>query len=269
MDLIGALAEAKGSNGARVTASKNWTIDFFSRGPPPVAVDCLSRRNRTLFYEKLVKLLDIRKYTDARAILVVDPGSIGPEEVQLASSFEIFVVLDTDASSLRAASEGGELGEINGKALASILSGRSSKVARECRSAILELLEKNWFTQSELEEQLRWRFSPRTVGSQIKTLERTGHILSLGRTVRGESLFGLPGRLYPLRGDLSNSSRRGCLSKNIKAILEDCERPMTYDEIVARVGAGKHTVTALLRELRRQGFVRKSEEGWTNTRHGS
>jgi hypothetical protein len=48
----------------RFTASADWVLDCFLPGPPPVAVELLTRRGRGLFFEKVVKLQDVRRSMD-------------------------------------------------------------------------------------------------------------------------------------------------------------------------------------------------------------
>jgi Mn-dependent DtxR family transcriptional regulator len=256
------LSESRGKPNAVVAGSRRWILDFYFPGPPPLVVEFLSRRNKRKFPEKLLKLLDLRKSKDARAILVFAPGALGFEDVQLALSFGIYSVMDGDQTSLKNAIKGLDVAEVNGALRERLLKTKSRGASLECREAILELLEKGWLTYKELAESLRWRFDPATVYAQLRTLQSKGAVKVLSRTRRGEGMFGLPNRVYPLRGDLSNPSKISYLTETINRFLEDKNRPVSYQEMANSLGVRRHIITSILGGLAKKGSVRKVEGGW-------
>jgi predicted transcriptional regulator len=256
-----AIFELKGQRNARVAASREWVVDFFSKGPPPLVIEFLHRRDKTRFYEKLAKLLDIQKSYDSRSVLIISAGTIGPEDIRLASNFEIYVVSEDDEDSFRTAVSGGDL-EINRVVMEKIISRKSRKFSKDCRVAILDLLEKRWLTAEELKEQLRWRYSKKTVNSQIRTLRKKGDVFVIGRTTRGKGILGIPGRIYYVREDLSNPTKTTHLSRAVVDLLKSAEHPMPYDWIANSLGAKKHEITAVLRGLAKKGEVKRERKGW-------
>lgn len=249
----------EGERGIWVDGSIRWRVDFIRRGVPPVMIGSLPTRSQG-FFRKLVMFLDIKRYNDARAILLIRRGAVQPEDVQLASSFGIYVVIEKDNSSLKSAAEGAEVGEINQRTLISI-SRKSRSASGECMARILELLNARWLTARELQEELRWQLDPRTVYSRIRVLERKRAITVLGRTKKGEGIFGIPGVFYRMRNDLSAPSKKEYVSYAIMTLLNDKDR--TYSEISESTGIEKHTVAAALRGLSRQGSVRRFGNLWT------
>jgi len=256
------LSELHGKPNAVVAGSRRWLLDFYSPGPPPLVVEFLSRRNMRKFPEKLLKLLDLKKSRDARAVLVVAPGAVGSEDVQLASSLGIYLVIDGDQASLKNAIKGGDVAEVNGASRERLLKIKSRGASMECREAIMELLEKGWLTYKELAESLRWRFDPATVYAQLRTLQSKGAVKVLSRTRRGEGVFGLPDRVYPIRGDLSRQSKISYLAETISHLLEGKDRPVSYQEMANSLCVRRHVVTSVLGGLAKNGSIRKVEGGW-------
>ena len=76
-------------------------------------------------------------------------------------------------------------------------------------------------------------------------------------------MFGLPGKVYPIRGDLSGPSKVSYLAEAIRRILESKDRPVGYQEMANSLGVRGHVVTSVLREFARSGSIRKVEGGWT------
>jgi len=256
------LSELRGKSNAVVAGSRRWLLDFYSPGPPPLVVEFLSRRDKRRFPEKLLKLLDVKRSRDARAVLIAAAGSVGSAEVQLATSFGIYLVIDGDQTSLKNAIKGGDVAEVNGASRERLLKTKSRSASLECREAIMELLEKGWLTYKELVESLRWRFDSATVYAQLRTLQSKGMVKVLSRTRRGEGVFGLPGRVYPIRGDLSGPSKLSYLAETIRRLLESKDRPVGYQEMTNSLGVRRHVVTSVLRGLARSGSIRKVEGGW-------
>jgi len=256
------LSELRGKPNAVVSGSRRWLLDIYSPGPPPLAVEFLSRRNKRKFPEKLLKLLDLKKSRDARAVLVVAPGAVGSEDVQLASSFGIYLVIDGDQTSLKSAIKGGDVTEVNVTSRERLLKTKSRGASLECREAIMELLETGWLTYEELAEQLRWRFDPATVYAQLRALQSRGKVKVLSRTRRGEGVFGLPDKVYPIRADLSGHSKISYLAETISRLLEGKDRPVGYQEMANSLGVRRHVVTSVLRGLAKSGSIQKVEGGW-------
>jgi len=246
---------------AKIIASREWIVDQFIQGPPPIAVELLSQKGTGRFYEKLVKLLDVQKSLDARVVLVVSVAAVGPDEVRLASNFGIYVVAEGDENSLRTALSGGDL-EINREVMERLVARKSKKLADGCRKALLDLMQKRWFTTPELYEQLRWRYKPKTIDAQLLTLRRQRAIAVLARTLRGEGIYGIKGKTYLVREDLSHPSRISYIRGAVVEVMKEKDHPMSYDQITNALGVKKHEVTAVLRELARKGKVTKTDVGW-------
>jgi predicted ArsR family transcriptional regulator len=258
------LSELRGKPNTIVTGSRRWLLDFYSPGPPPLVVEFLSRKNRHKFSEKLLKLLDLKKSRDARGVLVVAPGAVSSDDVQLASSFVIYLVIDGDQTSLKSAIKGGDVAEVNGASRERLLKIKSKGASLECREAIIELLEKGWLTYKELAESLRWRFDPATVYAQLRALQSKSAVKVLSRTRRGEGVFGLPDKFYSVRSDLSSLSKVSYLAETISRILKGKDRPVSYQEMANLLGVRRHVVTSVLRGLAKKGSVRKVEGGWAS-----
>jgi len=257
MDFLG----IPGERNVVVPGSKNWLLDYYSPGPPPIAVEFLNKK--TKFYEKLVKLLDVRKTMDARAIMLAARGTVDQDAVNLALNFGIYLVINGDDQGLKAALSGGDLAEVNNSTRAMLLNMRNRRLASECRREILELLSKECLTIREVASRLRLRFSERTVYSQLRSLHSRGEVISMCRLEDGTAVFGLPGAIYPVREDLSRSSRASYIKNLILNFLKEKGRPATYLEMMSHLGLRRNIVTSALRDLKRKGEVTKTLDGWT------
>jgi predicted transcriptional regulator len=257
------ISELHGRTNTVIAGTRRWILDFYSPGPPPLVLEFLSRRNKRKFPEKLLKLIDLKTSRDARAVLVVAPGAVSSEDVQLATSFAIYLVIDGDQPSLKNALRGGDVVEVNGASRERHLKIKSKSVSLECREAITELLEKGWLTYKELAESLRWRFDSATVYTQLRSLQSKGTVKVLSRTKKGEGIFGLPNKFYSIRGDLSKLSKIRYLEETIFGILDNKGQPMGYQEITILLGVKRHVVTSILRGLTKKGSIRKVGGGWT------
>jgi hypothetical protein len=246
----------------RISASRAWFLTFFSDGPPPVALAYLPGKRERAFFEELVKLSDIKKVWDARAILVASPKAINTDGVQLVTNSGVYAVLDGDNADLEAALAGRDVSEVNGVTQAKLLGKRSRSVSQECRTLELDLLSKRWMTLRELEEQLRWRFDARTVKTQARSLQRGGKLCVCGRTVSGEGLLGTPDGRYKVRPDLSAPTARTLLSREILYLLRLGMKPLNYRDISERLGINAHVVIATMRGLAKEGSVEKKGDGW-------
>src|SRR5512136_489808 len=233
----------------QITGSRVWILSFFSQGPPPVAVVHLHKKRERLFFEELVKLSDIQRVWDARAILVATPKTIKPDEIQLATNSGVYAVLDGDVANFQVALGGGEISEVNRATQVQLLGKKSRSASQECRSLILNLLSKKWMTMRELEEQLQWRFDGRTVRTQVRRLQRMGKLCVRGRTNLGGGLIGTPSGRYQARPDLSVPTMGLFLSQEITQLIEREMKPMSYREISEKLGIKAHVTTAILREL--------------------
>ncbi|MEM2126301.1 MAG: hypothetical protein QXQ53_07900 [Candidatus Methanosuratincola sp.] len=251
-----------GSQSSEVDATLPWQVAFYDPGPPPVVADVLTSAQRGAFYQEIVKLSDIRQRLDARSVLVSPRKRLGVGDVRLATSFGIYVVLDDDPEGLRMASSGTDVGEVNSRFVEAVLKKRSRRVASDCRSAIVGLLREKWLTPEELVSELNLSFDDRTVFSQLRSLARCGTVQLLGRTVKGEGVYGLPGILYPVRGDLSRLSKLRHLKSSVAGLLASCGRPMTSAEISERLNVSKHQIRSLLRKLANERKTIRTNDGW-------
>ncbi len=251
-----------GGQAGVVNATCTWQVAFYSAGPPPVVADLLTSARRGAFYGELVKLYDIRKVLDARAVIVSARRLLGVDEVRLATSFGIYVVLDGDAESLAMASGGAEVGEVNSRFVSSVLPKRSRRMASGCRNAILALLKEKWLTPEELVSELQLSYGEKTVVNQLRSLARIGKSHLLGRTVLGEGVYGMPGKLYPVRIDLSKSSKLKYLKSAVVQVLESCGRPVSSAEISEMLNVSKHQIRSVLRKLANEHKTAKTSEGW-------
>jgi hypothetical protein len=259
---LGALQRLSGEWDCWITGTKDWGLTYFSKGPPPIAIAYLQRKRSGLFFEELVKLSDIRTVLDARSILVADLGAIKPDAIQLATNLGVYVIIDSDETSLQEALRGVDVSEVNRASQIRLLRKKRRSASQECRSLILNLLSKKWMTLQELEEQLKWRFDRRTVRFQARELQHEGKLSVLGRTKFGEGLLGLPTGHYHVRQDLSVSTMNLFLAREILYIMEGKEKPLTYREISEKLWIKGHVATAILRELASKGAVEKSGSGW-------
>lgn len=257
-----ALQRLAGDWDCRIAGSRDWALTFFSKGPPPVALSYLHKKKERLFFEELVKLSDVKRVWDARAILVAAPAAIKSDEIQLATSSGVYAILDGDVAGLGGALGGGEVSEVNRATQASLIRKKSRSSSRDCRSLLLDLLSKRWMTLKELEEQLQWRFDKRTVRAQVRRLQREGRLCILGRTRLGEGLLGTPKGSYQVRPDLSAPTLGLFLSQEVTRIVGDAGRPVGYREVAERLGIKAHVATAVLRGLAADGTIAKSGPGW-------
>lgn len=246
----------------KISASRDWLVSFFSPGPPPLVVSHLQGKREGLFFEELVKLSDIRRVLDARAVLVAAPRALRPGNIPLVTNADVYVVIDSDIANLKVALAGGEISDVNVSTQLRLLGKKSREKTKECRSLILDLVSKRWMTLRELEEQLQWRFDVRTVRTQVRALRRAERVSICGRTRQGEGLLGIPGGQYQSRPDLSVSTMKSLLYREISRTIESASRPMSYREISEKLGVRSHVVTAILRGLAAEGLVERGPGGW-------
>jgi len=215
------------------------------------------------YYEKLVKLLDIKARLDARVIMVVPKRSLDLRKVQLAGSFGVYVVVEGDTDALRRAMQGEDLTAVNELACAPPLRVKNRASASKCRELIVGLLEEGWLTAGELEERLGWGYDAKTVRAQLRTLQLGGQVKVVARARSGEGLYGLPGTPCRLREDLSRRSRGECLRRMITGALSAAGRPLTSAEIAGLLGVPRGIAASMLRGLCRAGAARRVDGGWT------
>jgi predicted DNA-binding transcriptional regulator len=260
--LMEPLQKLAGTWECQVTATRAWALTFFSNGPPPIALALMKGQKGKAFFEELVKLSDIKRVLDARAILVAPPGYIDSDGIQLATNSGVYVVFDGDSKNLEEALRGAEVPEVNELSREGLSSKKNRSVSSECRTLELDLISKRWMTRREVEEQLQWRFESRTVRTQIRSLQRQGKICLCGRTNTGEGLLGTPGGRYRVRPDLSPPTVRALLSREIADLLRTETRALAYQEIAERLGVKAHITTAALRGLAKRGVVERKGGGW-------
>lgn len=257
------LADLSGwERGVRLVGTVEWVVDYYLPGPPPVVAERLKTLRKDAFYHRLVKLSDLKRALDARALLIAPRRAIGLGEVRLATSFGVCVVLEGDSEGARLAAGGAGVGEVNSRAADQIVKAGSRKMASECRAALVSLLGERWLTASEVLGELGRSYDPRTVMSQLRRLARSGEIRTLGRTRRGEGVYGLPGRIYPLRGDLSKETKIRHLEESALRMLKSSDAPIASSVISERLNASKHEVRSVLGMLSKRGLAERGEGGW-------
>ncbi|MBC7121155.1 MAG: hypothetical protein H5T33_06240 [Candidatus Methanosuratus sp.] len=247
---------------SKVNATLPWQVAFYDPGPPPIVAEALTGTRRWELLQGLVKLMDIRQNLDARTILVSPKRRLGVDDVRLATSFGIYVVLYGDPEGLRLASKGTGVGDVNARAISAILKSKNRRVASECRDAIMSLLKEKWLTHGELVSELQLSFDPGTITHQLRSLTRAGVVQALGRTEKGEGVYGIPEIPYPVRGDLSRASKQRHLKGAIIAALASAGRPLTSYEISERLKVSKHQIRSLLKILSKESKVIRIRHGW-------
>lgn len=261
------IAGLHGEKNVVVLGSKKWLLDYYFKGPPPIAVELLTKRNK--FFEKIVKLLDILKSKDARTIIVASRGTIDQDYLNIATNFRIYVVMKGDERNLKAAISGDDLLEVNNVTRDYIMKIRNRRLAKECRAEILDVLGKDCLTYKELTRRLKLRFNERTVYAQLRSLRLKQIVIALCRRESGEAVFGLPGVVYPLREDLSKTSRAAYIKKLVLNILRSEGRPISYLDIMKDLGLKRSVVTSALRDLKRKGEVARTADGWKYAKNQS
>lgn len=237
----------------KVAGTIEWLVDYYHDGPPPIAIELLN--GKRAFFEKLVKLLDIKKAKDARTIIFAKKSALDPKFVELSTSFGVYVVLDEEF--LVKAINGEDVFEVNS---AIIKSFKNREIFKSCRDDVLELLSNECLTLNEIMERLSFKYERVMIRNQVRRLLSSERILKLCRLSTGEVVYGLHGRIYRMRDDLSSESKK----KYIRGLILDLVRskPMNYSEIAEALGLSRGLVTSALRELKKKGLVKKQGDKW-------
>ncbi|MCQ5341271.1 MAG: winged helix-turn-helix domain-containing protein [Candidatus Methanomethylicia archaeon] len=235
-----------------IMGTKKWILDYYYEGPPPIVIELLNKKKE--FYEKIVKLLDLQKTLYAKTILFLKKP-IDLELIDLATSFSIYIVKDDDG--VIKVINGEDIYEINNNTKKNI---KSKIIAKECRNSILEIIKDECLTTNEIIDKLKLRFNEKTIRSQIRKLLSKGEIVKLYRLNNGKLVFGIPNKIYPLRENVSKSSRSKYLKNIILSILEN--RSLTPSEIANIIKVDKSIIIPILRELRKEGKIKRIKNEW-------
>jgi len=244
----------------RHTASADWGVDCFLLGPRPVAVELLARRGRGLFFEKVVKLQDIRRSMDCRTVIVAGYAP-SPEQIRICTAAGISVALGGDPEGVSQALRGTPCEEVNGRAALRILKRRDRARSARCRGELLAAFGGEWMTLDEAKSRLRWSFSGEEVAAQVRSLLASGEVALLARTRDGDGVYGLIGRAYAPRADLSDRCRKVA---SRRAVLEALAgRPgLTSAEVAEACGMSIEQARVSLRDLARMSKVAKDGAVW-------
>ncbi len=244
----------------RFTASADWVLDCFLPGPPPVAVELLTRRGRGLFFEKVVKLQDVRRSMDCRAVIVAGYAP-SPEQIRICTAAGISVALGGDPEGVSKALRGTPSEEVNGRSTLRILKRRDSARSARCRGELLDAFGREWMTLDEAKSRLRWNFSEEEVAAQVRSLLASGEAALLARTRGGAGVYGLIGRAYAPRGDLSDRCRKGASRRAVLEALAG-RRGLTSAEVAEACGMSADRARVSLRDLARMSKVAKDGAVW-------
>jgi hypothetical protein len=244
----------------QVTASADWVLDCFLPGPPPVAVELLARRGRGVFFEKVVKLQDVRRSMDCRTVIVAGYAP-SPEQIRVCTAAGISVALGCDPEGISKALRGAPCEEVNGRSALRILNRRNRARSARCRGELLSAFGGEWMTLDEAKSRLRWSFSEDEVAAQVRSLLASGEVALLARTKGGDGVYGLMGRAYAPRADLSDRCRKGA---SRRAVLEALAgRPgLTSAEVAEACGMSAEQARVSLRDLARISKVAKDGAVW-------
>ncbi|MEM1573308.1 MAG: winged helix-turn-helix domain-containing protein [Candidatus Methanomethylicaceae archaeon] len=237
----------------KVYGTIEWLVDYYYEGPPPIVIEYLNRKKE--FYEKFVKLLDIKKVKDARVVFFAKKNAIDLKFIEISTSFGIYMTINEDL--LIKAINGEDLFEINSVIIKNF---RNREVLKNCKNEILELLNNECLTLNEIIERLSFKYEKNTIKNQVRNLLLHGKILKLCRLNTGEVIYGLPGKIYKIRDNLSKESKKKYIRKLILNLIKS--KPMNYLEIMEILGLSKNLITSTLRELRKKGMIKKEGDKW-------
>lgn len=244
----------------RLTASAEWVLDCLLPGPPPVAVELLARRGRGLFFEKVVKLQDIRRSMDCRTVIVAG-YALSPEQIRICTAAGISVALGGDPEGVSQALRGTPCEEVNGRSALRILKRRNRARSARCRGELLAAFGVEWMTLDEAKSRLRWSFSEVEVAAQVRSLLASGEVALLARTRDGEGVYGLMGRAYAPREDLSERCRKGAFRQAVIDALAG-RTGLTSAEVAEACGMSADRARVSLRDLARMSKVAKDGAFW-------
>jgi len=241
-------------------ASADWVLDCFLPGPPPVAVELLTRRGGGPFFEKVVKLQDIRRSMDCRTVIVAGYAP-SPEQIRICTAAGISVALGGDKDGISEALRGAPCEEVNRRSALQIPKRRDRARSARCRGELLAAFGGEWMTLDEAKSLLRWRFSEDEVAAQVRSLLASGEISLLARTRYGDGVYGLRGRAYAPRADLSYRCRKDASRRAVLDALAG-GKGLTPAEVAAACGMSADRTRISLRDLARMSKVVKCGAVW-------
>jgi len=245
----------------RFTASDEWVLDCLIPGPPPVAVELLSRRSGGHFYEKVVKLQDLRRAMDCRTVIIT---GFAPSQgqIRLCTAAGISIVLARDAEGVRLALGGTSCEEANRRAILHILKSHDRVRSAKCREGLLAAFRDDWLTLGEAKSRLRWSYSEEDVAAQVRSLLASGKIALLARSRDGSGIYGVRGRSYAPRDDLSERCRKEASRQAVKEVLAKHTGGMTSSEVAEACRMPVERARICLRDLSKRSKVAKEGTLW-------
>lgn len=248
---------------AKVRGSRAWDVECLAKYLYPIVVEVLdlSRASPSDFYLKLFKLLDLQRSLGAKPILAVSGRGLSQEDLDVASSYGVYVVLDE--AGLAKAVEGEEVGRVNSLSAKKLVRRASRGLAEGCRRSILELLASRALTREELALELSGSFPKRTVETQLRVLVKRGLVKSVARRPSGEAIYASSAGAS-LACDASRRSKRGLVKQAILRALKESPRPLSLSMLASMVGlSGRlYYIAPIVHQLRREGLVERAEGGW-------
>ncbi len=247
--------------GFRFTASADWVLDYYLPGPPPVAVDLLLRRGRGLFFEKVVKLQDLRRFMDCRTVIVAGyPPS--PDQIRICGASGISIALITDQEGIGHALSGTPCEEVNRRTELQILKRQNRARSEKCRGELLAAFRQECMTMGEAKAKLRWSYSEGEVASQLRALLSSGDIKMLARAKDGGGIYGICGTKCGLRADLSDRCRKEATRRAVTEALAGRPSGMTAVEVAEACGIPVIQSRICLRDLAKASTVSKEGAVW-------
>uniref|UniRef100_A0A7C3F1U0 Uncharacterized protein n=1 Tax=Candidatus Methanomethylicus mesodigestus TaxID=1867258 RepID=A0A7C3F1U0_9CREN len=251
----------KGDFETTVMGTVKWQVDFYHKGPPPIAIAELKKTKSDPFRE-LLKLIDIKASYDARCIMISAKERVDEDLLSLATKYGIYVALEGDQQSLAKALSGGDVPEVNSAARESIIQINCRKLSKECRSGIEALLQNNALTYKEILSELKYKYDKKIIYNQLRYLLTKNKIILLGRTSLGEGIYGYPRKAYPIRIDMSKASKANYLSEKVLSLLDAASAPISTEDMAVRLQCSRHMVRAIIRNLSKENQVLKKGGGW-------
>lgn len=242
-------------------ASACWVLDFFIRGPPPIAIEYLTKQAKGKIYEKLVKLEDVRRSMDCRAVIITN-FTPKPDAAKLCSASGISLVLETDIEGLTLALGGALPEEVNQRIFLHFLKSRDRQHVRKCREDLRAALDEECLTLKEVVSRLKWTYSEKDIAGQVRRLLRSGEITILARNRRGEGIYGAPDRSYRFRADLSGRCRKEAVRSAALALVSKSHNGVESGEIATALNITLDAARICLRDLAKQSKILKKGNAW-------
>ncbi|MCS7098353.1 MAG: winged helix-turn-helix domain-containing protein, partial [Candidatus Methanomethyliaceae archaeon] len=115
-------------------------------------------------------------------------------------------------------------------------------------------------TLNEIIERLSFKYGERTIKNQLRNLLSHKKIIKLCRLNNGRAVFGISGKIYKIRANLSNKSKKEYIRNLILNLISS--KPMKYSEIMEILDINRNVITSALRELKKKGIIEKYGELW-------